>query len=65
MVDFVKLKVQSRARKFANKVKESQFAWTIPDEDIDALTDDELKLYQEFLIQFGLVKRPDWKWEKK
>jgi hypothetical protein len=58
--------VRSKARKFAAMVKESQMAWTIPDEIFDWLTDAEIETFKTYCIQFGLVQRAsDWKFERK
>ena len=60
-----KLYVRAQARKWASYIRDEGygFAHTIPDHIVDALSNEELKYFQECLPQFRVVRREDWKWE--
>ena len=59
------LLVRRRARLFAQEVKDSDgYALRVPDELIDWLTDEEVLTFHHLLREYGLVRRPDMRWEK-
>jgi hypothetical protein len=62
--DIKRAKVRSKARKFAAEVRESNMACTVPDDIIDSLADDEVKMFTEFCKQFRIVQRKDFYWER-
>lgn len=64
-MDIRPILVRSRARKFANDVKASGMALSIPEEIIDWLKDEEVPAFFEHCQCFGIQKRIDYLWEKK
>lgn len=57
--------IRVRAKKFADHLRRERWAESIPDEDIDFCTDEELQLiYKPVLISKDCIQRAsDWKWE--
>lgn len=58
--------VRARARQFANDVKASGMACTVPDEIVDWLKDEEIPEFFKHLEAFGLVRQAHQRhfWER-